>query len=182
MSLAVSPLDRAVVLGLDPSLRAFGYAWGPGRQGVLHTPASGLPRLQWLRDAVGTLVEHLRAHGPLHLAVVESLYPGTSEAFIQERAALFWMVLDKLSQLDVPTAVSGPQYVKMLATGKGSGKGTDKPAVVAEARDRLGYRGTDNNEADALWLAELGYQHLGQPSVKLPAQHLRALSSVVWPR
>lgn len=180
-AIAVSALDRVVVLGIDPSLRSTGYSWAPDRAGTLRPGGlSGLPRLQWIRDAVGALVVHLRAHGSLHLVVVEALYP-TSEAYVQERAGLFWMLLDELARLDVPTAVAPPAQVKMLATGKGSGKGTDKPAVVAAARDRLSYRGTAHDEVDAIWLSELGHHHLGQPRVLLPAQHTRALQGVAWP-
>lgn len=179
---AVSALDRAVVLGLDPALTSFGYSWAPDRVGTLKPgDLSGLPRLRWLRDAVGGVVRHLQAHGPLHLAVVEGMYP-TGEKYVQERAALFWWTVDVVDALGVPVAIAPPQQLKMLATGKGSGAGSDKPAVVAAARDRLGYRGTDHNEADAVWLAELGYVKLGHPHVRLPEQHTRALKSVAWPR
>lgn len=182
MTAAVTPLDRAVVLGLDPSLTGFGYAWAPTRTGLLLPGGlKGLPRLRWLRDAVAALVLHLQAHGPLHLAVVEGLYP-TAEAYVQERAALFWWTVDTVDALGVPVAVSPPQQVKMIATGKGSGKDTSKAAMVAAARDRLGYRGTNDNEADACWLSELGMQQLGHPRVTLPQQHTRALKGVAWPR
>lgn len=182
MAAAVTVLDRAVVLGLDPALTSFGYSWAPDRVGTLKPgDASGLPRLRWLRDGVGAIVRHLQAHGPLHLAVIEGMYP-TGERYVQERAALFWWTVDVVDALGVPVAVAPPQQLKMLATGKGSGSGSDKPAVVAAARDRLGYRGTDHNEADAVWLAELGYHRLGQPHVRLPELHTRALKSVAWPR
>lgn len=179
-----SPLDRPVVLGLDPSLTGYGYAWTPTRCGTLRSGGHGLPRLRWLRDAVRGLVLHLRAAGPVHLVVIEGMFPST-DTYVHERAALYWWTLDVLDDLGVPVAVAPPAQVKMLATGNGS-SATSKAHVVAAARNHLGYRGTghvkkDTNEADALWLAELGYQRLGRPTVHLPQQHTRALTSVAWP-
>ena len=43
--------------------------------------------------------------------------------------------------------------IKKFATGKGN---AGKPAVIKAAQDKLGYIGEDDNEADALWLLELG--------------------------
>jgi Holliday junction resolvasome RuvABC endonuclease subunit len=42
--------------------------------------------------------------------------------------------------------------IKVMATGKG---GCGKPAMIQAAKDRLGYTGDNDNEADALWLLEL---------------------------
>lgn len=176
----LGPLDAATVLGLDPSLTGFGYAWAASRTGRLVAGGSGLPRLRWYRDAVRALVEHLLDVGPLHLAVIEGLY-ASSDAYVQERSALFWWTVDVVDSLGVPVAVAPPAQVKMIATGKGSGPNTDKPAIVAAARDRLGFPGTNDNEADALWLAALGYHRLGRPLVALPQQHVRALTGVAWP-
>jgi Holliday junction resolvasome RuvABC endonuclease subunit len=42
--------------------------------------------------------------------------------------------------------------VKKFATGKGN---SGKPAMIQAAKDKLGYTGDDDNEADALWILEL---------------------------
>jgi Holliday junction resolvasome RuvABC endonuclease subunit len=42
--------------------------------------------------------------------------------------------------------------IKQFATGKGN---CGKPAMIAAAREKLGYKGDDDNEADALWILEL---------------------------
>lgn len=42
--------------------------------------------------------------------------------------------------------------IKKFATGKGN---SGKPAMIQAAKDRLGYTGDDDNEADALWILEL---------------------------
>jgi crossover junction endodeoxyribonuclease RuvC len=76
--------------------------------------------------------------------------------------------------IDVP-----PSVVKKLATGKGN---APKEAVLAEAIRRLGYAGSDHNEADALWLLEAVLQAYGESAVKLPQVHLAALEAVRWPQ
>ena len=47
----------------------------------------------------------------------------------------------------------------MYATGKGS---AGKPAMIKAAKDKLGYPGNDDNEADALWMLELAQSEYGQ--------------------
>lgn len=42
--------------------------------------------------------------------------------------------------------------IKKFATGKGN---ANKPAMIKAAKDKLGYLGDDDNEADALWLLNL---------------------------
>lgn len=45
-----------------------------------------------------------------------------------------------------------PSEIKKHATGKGN---SGKPAMIAAAKEKLGYTGNDDNEADALWLYNL---------------------------
>jgi len=42
--------------------------------------------------------------------------------------------------------------IKQFATGKGN---CGKPAMIAAAKEKLGYLGNNDNEADALWILEL---------------------------
>lgn len=58
------------------------------------------------------------------------------------------------------------------ATGKG---GAAKAQVLAEAIRRLDYQGHDHNEADALWLADMGARLHGYNRPALPGAHLKAL-------
>lgn len=44
------------------------------------------------------------------------------------------------------------QEIKKFATGKGN---AGKPLMIQSAKDKLGYLGSDDNEADAIWLLEL---------------------------
>lgn len=174
-----------LVLGVDPSLTACGFAWGADRTGRFRPSgavSTGLPRLRWLRDSAAALVQHLEPYG-LRLIVYEAPPYGAKQAekFKHELAGGWWFILDGLSSTGVPVAFANVSHVKMIATGKGSGEGTDKPAVVAGVRQRFGYPGTDNNEADALALAALGYEHLSLPLADLPQSHRRAVGLVTWP-
>lgn len=75
-----------------------------------------------------------------------------------------------------PPVTVPPATLKVFATGRGN---ADKTAMVVAARDRLGYLGTADDEADALWLLEIGLHLLTHPArVALPATHLRALTKL----
>lgn len=52
-----------------------------------------------------------------------------------------------------PFVVIPPAKLKQFATGKGN---ADKTAMVVAARERFGYEGTNNNEADAYLLRCMG--------------------------
>jgi Holliday junction resolvasome RuvABC endonuclease subunit len=49
------------------------------------------------------------------------------------------------------------QEIKKFATGKGN---CGKPLMIQAAKDKLGYSGKNDNEADALWLLELAKHDL----------------------
>ena len=83
-----------------------------------------------------------------------------------------------LSDRGVPVVEVSPSSLKKLATGKGN---ASKDAVLAEAMRRLGYQGSDNNEADALWLLEMARQALDLPgAVDLPKAHRSAVDPEKW--
>ena len=48
--------------------------------------------------------------------------------------------------------------IKKYATGKGN---CNKQAMIDAAKSQLGYKGDNDNEADALWLLQLGKSDLG---------------------
>ena len=173
-----------LVLGVDPSLTATGYAWGADRTGRVWPAGalgSGLPRMCWLRDSAAALVRHLEPYGLRLICYEAPPYGEKGGKFRHELNGAWWYLLEGLSSTGVPVALVNLTHVKMIATGKGSGEGTDKSAVVAGVRQRFGYPGTDNNEADALALAALGYEHLSLPLADLPQSHRRAVGLVTWP-
>lgn len=161
------------VVGLDLSLTATGIAVaGDVRwNGVMHPPA-GLregPRLAWLRDRIGANLDH-----GLDMVVIEDLPINAKSAGLT--AQLHGVVKLHLHDGGYPPPILVPAAtLKVFATGRGNATKID---MVVAARDRLGYDGTDDNAADAMWLAELGCHLLGAPTVTLPLTHTRALDKV----
>lgn len=47
--------------------------------------------------------------------------------------------------------------IKQYATGKGN---AGKPQMIAAAKEKLGYQGNDDNEADAIWIYQLSKSSL----------------------
>lgn len=80
-----------------------------------------------------------------------------------------------------------PSTLKLFALGKGGGAGTDKDAMVIAAKDRFkSVEFKNNNEADALWLMEMGFiQYVGWTAdfgrTSLPAKNISALDTIDWP-
>ena len=54
--------------------------------------------------------------------------------------------------LQLPYRGYSSQEIKKFATGKGN---CGKPLMISMAQEKLNYTGSDDNEADALWLLEL---------------------------
>lgn len=67
-----------------------------------------------------------------------------------------------------------PATLKKFATGKGN---CNKDAMVKAAQQTLGYLGASHDEADAMWLREIGLTIHGLSSIELPARNLEALTA-----
>jgi hypothetical protein len=170
----------ARVVGLDLSLTATGVAQVDGgltaRATVLAAPKklTGHPRLSllrekcqdWWQDADLVLVE-----GPS--------YGSMSGQGHHETAGLWWAVTHDLWNAGIPVAVVTPSVLKKYAVGVGGGpKATKDKILVAAVRRFPEVDVDDNNAADALWLAAIGSDHLGQPLCRMPAEHREVLTSV----
>lgn len=166
-----------VVVGLDLSLTATGAAHphpdGGAMSRTLKAGARrGMTRLAWLRDEIHTITTGA------DLVTIEgySFSSRASQAHaLGELGGVIRLALHEAGtpHLDVP-----PATLKTYATGRGNAGKVD---VVVAARERLGYQGTDDNEADALWLRAIGLDLLGHPIVALPKTHRRALDKLTRP-
>ena len=172
------------VVGLDLSLTATGVAkWsslipGPELCTIRGDKLAGLPRLQAIRSELTRLVRGA------DLVVVEGLQPAGATkagAYANERAGLYWLVLDRLDQLGIPVAAVPSALLKMYALGVGGGKKATKAAVVGAVVRRYDASPGDDNQADACVLAAMGLHHLGYPPAPVPQTHERALAKVAWP-
>lgn len=170
------------VLGIDPSLTATGIAstrgWCElvGQEGITKLPiVDRIAAIDALVDGIATLWR-----GRPDLVVVEQPAFSRSGGGSVERHALYWLLLRNLRRAELPfadvTATSRMRY----ATGKG--KALKTAVVDAVARRFPQYEtGGNDNLADAIVLAAMGADHLGQPLTPMPATHRIALDGVQWP-
>lgn len=175
-----------MILGLDLSLTATGWCKlydntdGPDGFGHYETGVITIP------DATHHIAERLhmwsvKLHAVMVNQPVDGIYieaiGGTQHGAVKLGMvhALFWRAITaRFFGYSVATEINA-STLKMHATGNGSAK---KAQVLAEAVRRLGYTGHDDNEADALWLADLGARLHGYNRPQLPATHLRALDKL----
>lgn len=165
------------VVGLDLSLTATGIATiadsgTADTKTVKTTSAAPMPdRIAHIAERVAETVG-----GPNVLVVMEDCVLRSNAAL--GLAMLHGVVRDHLWQRGITPVLVAPATLKVYAAGKGN---ADKGAVIAEAVRRLGYPGSSDNEADALFLAHLGRDLLGCPLVDLPQTHRRALAKLTLP-
>lgn len=175
-----------LVVGLDLSLTATGVA--TIANGIAETrtlkPAPKMlahERLAWVVQEVWEYAGRFQ-FDLVDLVVVEGPSYGNQGSGRQsghhERAGLWWLMTHTLWEHGSYTAVVPPAALKKYATGKGS---AGKDAVLLATARRFPNFAGDNNEADALWLAAMGADHLGEPVVAMPAAHRAALDAVKWP-
>ena len=178
-STASMATDLAIV-GLDLSLASTGIArigektWADR---IVPKTLTGHKRMAHILARVEELVSDAG------LVVVEGPSFGSGANARQsghhERGGLWWLITHHLWLADKPVAVVPPATLKRYATGKGN---ATKDAVLAAAIRR--YRDVDfdgNDQADALILAAMGADHLGQPIATVPALQRGALTAVTWP-
>lgn len=159
------------VVGVDLSLTRTGLANEHGVH-LLTGSLSGVRRLIAIRGWVLDL-----SYGA-QLVVIEGFSFGSNNRSAREIGGLGWVVRVALTEAGIPWCDVPPSTLKKYATGKGN---AGKVEMVVAARERLGYGGHDDNEADALWLRAVGLDLLGTPLVALPKAHRDALAAVQLP-
>ena len=162
------------ILALDLALTTTGYAFpsGPGTFSPPTKADRGMARLAWIRDEVMTLAEGA------DLVVLEG-YSFASRGRQHATGELGGVVRLALWERAVPVVEVPPSSLKKYATGRGN---APKDQVLAAAIRRLGFKGHDHNEADALWLRTMARDHYGLPGTpEMPKKHREALAGVEWP-
>jgi crossover junction endodeoxyribonuclease RuvC len=161
------------VIGIDPSLTGTGVA--TIHEATTITVKNNGDELARLRTIVTTVAGLATGYD---LAIIEGLSFGSQHGKQSERAALHWMLRDRLDGLGIPVAVVAPTARAKYATGKGNAA---KDAVMIACVQRLPILVSNNNEADAAILLAMGLDHLGTPMVAMPASHRLALDAIDWP-
>jgi crossover junction endodeoxyribonuclease RuvC len=176
------------VVGIDPSLTGTGLAvirpGGLVATDTITTELRSHSRLTHIVDEIRQTAVTAGRWGPADLVVIEGPSYGNQGTGRQsghhERAGLWWLITHMLWQSNVPYAVVPPASRCRYATGKGNAA---KDQVLAAVIRRFGdvAEVSDNNQADALVLAAMAADHLGQPLVTMPVAHVEALVKVTWP-
>jgi crossover junction endodeoxyribonuclease RuvC len=172
-------MTRPVVLGVDLSLSSTGLAIGGAATRFRTSPRDGAPAERRARIAAhvantATGLTDWHQAGDVDLVVIEGLNMhsvGDTAAL----AMLHGVVLDRLADVGIQPAMVAPSLLKKWACGRGN---ANKDAMVAAARDQLGYTGRSDDEADARWLEHVGLALLGQP---VTAERAALLAGVQWP-
>lgn len=156
-------------MGLDLSLTHSAMARTTGDLESRRTnELRGMVRVDFIREWISLAL----ADSP-EVVAIEGYSYGSKGSSLLELAELGGVIRHLcwtagVDWLDIP-----PATLKVYATGHGR---ADKFAMLVAARDRLGYRGTDHNEADAAWLRALALDMLGTPVVDLPQRNRVAVN------
>lgn len=165
------------VIGLDLSLTSTGIAGSAGwTERIRSHPSAEVTPFSRLRIIRAIVMDHVRR---ADMVVVEGLAISRQTGQHLTRAGLWHLVMEEIDAAGIPWAEVSPTAVKRYATGKGNAGKDDVLAAVVRRFPYIDVNG--NDEADALVLAAMGADHLGQPIVDMPAHHRTALAKVAWP-
>lgn len=178
------------IAGIDPSLTRTGVAVITTDPHTDHpitvTSFTSTPRptptisdrLDRLDRISGLVVAVIGRACDADLAVIEGPAYGSRTGNQHDRSGLWWDIVRALTdEYGVPVIEVPPMIRAMYATGKGNA-GKDE-VLAATVRRYPDVEITNNDEADALVLALIGWhQRTGSPWADLPATHTRAMAKV----
>lgn len=167
-----------VVLAIDPSLTALGWACDNGPNVIHGIVTSQPPTNEQRLLRLATAVRNLARDHNAQIVAIENLAYSMKSRSVTDLAGLHWTIRNILYGAQIPVAIVPSNIIKKYATGKGN---APKDQVLAAAIRRLGYTGHDNNESDALWLHALLSDALRQPVVTVPKTHRDALNTLTLP-
>jgi crossover junction endodeoxyribonuclease RuvC len=161
------------ILALDLSLSRTGWATSDG-SGVFVPPKGwvGMVRLGWIRNDV------IAAASKTDLVVLEGYSYASKGRAIISIAELGGVIRFALFLANIPFVAIPPSVLKKYATGHGN---APKAEVLVAAVKRLGYEGSDDNVADALWLLQLALDGYGIGSSPVPKAQRDVAAKIVWP-
>ena len=164
-----------MILALDLSLTATGWATSLDEHGVYTPTSKGTERLLDLADF---LMEFCGRDELPDLAVLEGYSFGSRGRATFSIAEWGGVARYLLADYDIPTAEVPPAVLKKYATGKGT---SPKPTMRMELYKRSGLDIADDNTVDALWLLAAAHQATGTPLWSMPKVNVDALDKVTWP-
>jgi Holliday junction resolvasome RuvABC endonuclease subunit len=185
-------MDSPIAMGLDLSLTRTGVAFvgdplqgvetfSFGRDGKRNEPLRvRLERIESTVYSIRACITSTCLDYP-RVACVEDMPFGASGGSAADRAGLWWMVVQTLSELDIPVVAVNVSKVKIYATGKGNKHAKDE-VMLAIVRRYADAPIKNNDEADATALAMMGARLVGRPyEDSMPQTHLRAMEGLTMP-
>ena len=172
-----------IVVGIDPSLTGTGIVVlrnGEIEQALTtkNKPELGIiERVRRIYEQINNVIENLSTcyvnayigdkrmirWEPPSLIVIEGFSYGSKGRGVFDIAYLGWRIREELERYrtedDIPWLEVSPSQVKQFATGKGN---ANKEIVLQQVYKRWGVELTDNNQADAYVLAQIGRAYLGE--------------------
>ena len=144
------------ILAVDPASR-FGWAITPTLYGVwdLRTRKDESMGMKLIR--LRAKLDELYSINKFQVIVYERPAGRYTHAIIHQ-AKLIAVIEEWCEENKVEYRAYSAKEIKKFSTGNG---GASKEKVIKAAQEQLGYKGKDDNEADALWLLQLARHELG---------------------
>ena len=172
-----------IVVGIDPSLTSTGIVVLRNNEigkalTTKNEPKLGtIERVRRIYEQINNVIENLSTcyvnayigdkrmirWEPPSLIVIEGFSYGSKGRGVFDIAYLGWRIREELERYrtedDIPWLEVSPSQVKQFATGKGN---ANKEIVLQQVYKRWGVELTDNNQADAYVLAQIGRAYLSE--------------------
>ncbi len=168
-------------MGIDPAMNSTGVVY-PGRSSEpviqLYRPpkesADGMARIAWMRRWLSSLLRVVKPD----VVAIEGYSMGSKGRAVFNIGEFGGVMRFTIWEAGATIVEVPPATLKVYATGSGT---AEKDAMIAEAIRRLGYAGSNRDEADALWLYAMAMDAYGAPIAQLPETHRRAIKPDQWP-
>jgi Holliday junction resolvasome RuvABC endonuclease subunit len=177
------PIKAPRVMGIDPALNSTGVVY-PGPDGApviqLYRPpkesADGMARIAWMRRWLSSLLRIVKPD----VVAIEGYSFGSKGQAVFNIGEFGGVMRFTIWEAGAAIVEVPPATLKVYATGSGN---AEKDAMIAEAIRRLGYAGSNRDEADAAWLFAMAMDAYGAPIAELPQTHRRAVTQKpeLWP-
>lgn len=170
------------VLGVDPSMTATCLCSIVGGHVEVETsktkPKTGteLEKLTRMRTQANAVVDRAQL---ADLVVIEGLSFSSKGAATRDLAGLWWLIIDRLADLNVPYAIASPPARAKWATGKGNASKFEVGQHISKRWPDVELRSDD--EADGLVLASMALHFLGALPWTPTKPQDDALSKLTWP-
>ena len=175
-----------IITGLDPSLRATGWcrltsghSLAPSPSAAAEfgtiTPPKGMTGLARMELITGDILIRLSHSERPRLVVVEGFSFGSRGRALFEIAGLGYAVRLEMFRRAMRFIVVPPATLKKFVTGKGTAQ---KSMMLREVYRRWGIAVNDDNEADAVGLAQIGAALLDYATKPLTAFQREVISKL----